>query len=72
MNTLNIPIEVSRIFNVLRNLPYNERKKLANKLLRVKNIKESTRDFTFTHLASETALAKDWLKPEEDEAWKNL
>jgi antitoxin component of MazEF toxin-antitoxin module len=23
-------------------------------------------------LASEAALAKDWLRPEEDEAWKNL
>lgn len=25
-----------------------------------------------THFASEDSLAKDWLKPEEDEAWKNL
>lgn len=25
-----------------------------------------------THLASEASLAKDWLKPEEDEAWKDL
>jgi hypothetical protein len=25
-----------------------------------------------THLASEDSLAKDWLKPEEDEAWKDL
>jgi hypothetical protein len=24
------------------------------------------------HLLSEAVLAKDWLKPEEDEAWKNL
>jgi hypothetical protein len=23
-------------------------------------------------LASERALAKDWLRPEEDEAWRNL
>ena len=23
-------------------------------------------------LASESVLAKDWLRPEEDEAWKNL
>ncbi|BCZ49179.1 hypothetical protein psyc5s11_52460 [Clostridium gelidum] len=23
-------------------------------------------------LASEKSLSKDWLKPEEDEAWKNL
>ena len=25
-----------------------------------------------TALASESALAKDWLRPEEDEAWKDL
>ena len=25
-----------------------------------------------TALASEAALAKDWLRPEEDEAWRDL
>lgn len=25
-----------------------------------------------TAIASETSLKKDWLKPEEDEAWKDL
>ena len=25
-----------------------------------------------TYLLSESALAKDWLRPEEDEAWKDL
>ena len=25
-----------------------------------------------TYLLSESALAKDWLSPEEDEAWKDL
>jgi hypothetical protein len=25
-----------------------------------------------TMLASETVLAKDWLRPEEDEAWRDL
>jgi len=25
-----------------------------------------------TALASEPALAKDWLRPEEDDAWRNL
>ncbi len=25
-----------------------------------------------THLASSSALGKDWLNPEEDEAWKDL
>ena len=25
-----------------------------------------------TYLLSESALAKDWLRPEEDEAWQDL
>lgn len=29
-------------------------------------------DKTLTHLASEDILAEDWLKPEEDDAWKDL
>lgn len=32
----------------------------------------STTDKPLTHLASEKALAKDWLTKEEDEAWQNL
>ena len=31
-----------------------------------------TKDNTHTHFASEAVLAKDWLTPEEDLAWKNL
>ena len=29
-------------------------------------------DKTVTHFASESALAKDWLMPEEDKVWKDL
>ncbi len=29
-------------------------------------------DAILTHLASEKSLAKDWLNPEEDKAWKDL
>jgi hypothetical protein len=29
-------------------------------------------DKAFTHLASESVLAKDWLSPEDDLAWQNL
>lgn len=29
-------------------------------------------DITMTHFASEPSLAKDWLRKEEDEAWKDL
>jgi hypothetical protein len=30
------------------------------------------KELTTTHLASEKSLSKDWLKPEEGIAWKNL
>jgi len=30
------------------------------------------RDAYGTAVVSESALAKDWLRPEEDEAWKDL
>lgn len=29
-------------------------------------------DQTLTHYASQKSLEKDWLSPEEDEAWQNL
>jgi hypothetical protein len=29
-------------------------------------------DKLLTHIASEKILTKDWLTPEEDEAWKDL
>jgi hypothetical protein len=32
----------------------------------------SQNDLVLTHFASESILAKDWLSPQEDEAWKNL
>ena len=38
------------------------------RFLKTKNTKEK---IPIT-IASETSLAKDWLKPEEDEAWQNL
>lgn len=33
---------------------------------------ESRREARATALASERVLAKDWLRPEEDEAWRSL
>ncbi len=47
---------------VLEALDFIKFLKLKNNL---KNIPE-------TMLLSEKNLSKDWLKPEEDEAWKNL
>ncbi len=33
---------------------------------------KTSRETLFTAIASESSLKKDWLKPEEDEAWQNL
>ena len=33
---------------------------------------KATKNRTETAILSESVLAKDWLSPEEDEAWKNL
>jgi len=33
---------------------------------------KATQDHLETALLSESALGKDWLKPEEDEAWEGL
>ena len=38
------------------------------RFLKTKNIKEKMH----ITIASEISLTKDWLKPEEDEAWQNL
>lgn len=35
-------------------------------------IKDETDKIDDITLASEDSLAKDWMKPEEDEAWKDL
>ena len=35
-------------------------------------IAEAHSDAAFPRLVSESALAKDWLSPEEDAAWANL
>ncbi len=34
--------------------------------------KNKAEDSILTHLSSESSLAKDWNKPEEDKAWENL
>ncbi len=39
----------------------------------VRRLKSAGEDSAFgCALASEAVLAKDWLRPEEDEAWKDL
>ena len=38
----------------------------------VQSLKEADADATMPTLLAESALAKDWLTPEEDAAWANL
>ena len=38
----------------------------------VQSLREAHADATMPTLAAESALAKDWLTPEEDAAWANL
>jgi len=58
------------IVKEIRNLPENYLGEILDfvRFLETK-VAEQKRDIT---IASETSLKKDWLKPEEDEAWKDL
>ena len=49
----------------------NEKIKLIE-LLEKETSEMPENDKIQTHFASEKVLAKDWLLPEEDEAWKDL
>ncbi len=58
------------IIDELKDLP----DEFANEILdfiRFKKIKRSAEKIE-THLASEATLAKDWMNPAENEAWKDL
>ena len=54
----------------LKELPEEDRERIAGWILEV--IEKGEIKLTETMLLSEKTLAEDWLKPEEDEAWKNL
>jgi len=45
---------------------------LARKLGDQVEVNPPNEDRILTHFASQSVLAKDWLTPEEDEAWKDL
>lgn len=51
---------------------YVELKKLEIALKRKGVISEESLSIPETALLSEESLAKEWLSPEEDEAWKDL
>lgn len=55
----------------LKTLPESLLKEILDFVLFLKS-KANMEKISDTALASESSLAKDWLRPEEDEAWKNL
>jgi hypothetical protein len=68
---INLPLNFNQVVDLVKQLPYREKLRLTEVL---KNETKQTQgnDKILTHFASEKMLAKDWLLPEEDEAWKDL
>lgn len=59
----NLPVNISQIINWVRQCTPAEKKIIISELFQ---------DSKELSLASENALAKDWLSDEENEVWKNL
>ena len=68
---LNLPLNFNQLVDLIRQLPYKEKLRLTE-VLKKETKQEPENDKILTHFASEKVLAKDWLLPEEDEAWKDL
>ncbi len=68
---INLPLSFNQVVEIIKQLPYSEKLKLSE-VLEKETRQKKERDTTLTHFASEKVLAKDWLLPEEDEAWKDL
>lgn len=70
---LYLPLSFEQVLELVRQLSTEEKQKLINL---IQKDKEDTpflvEEPTLTHFASEKILAKDWLSPEEDEAWQDL
>ncbi len=65
MTTLTVTIKKKKAIKVLEELRAND---LIDFAVKKRNIKDKVQ----THLASEKALAKDWLSKKEDEVWQSL
>ena len=70
-NNINLSVNFNQVVDLVKQLPYKEKVKLGE-VIRKETKTSFSIDKVFTHFASEKVLAKDWLSPEEDEAWKNL
>ncbi len=68
---INLPLNFNQVVDLVRQLPDKEKLQLSD-ILKKEASQESKNDKILTHFASEKVLAKDWLLPEEDEAWKDL
>jgi len=70
-DSINLSVNFNQVVDLVKQLPYKEKVKLGE-VIRKETRNGIRNDKVFTHIASEKALAKDWLSPEEDEAWKDL
>jgi len=68
---INLPLNFNQVVDLVRQLPYKEKLKLSE-VLKKETKQKTDNDNILTYFASEKVLAKDWLLPEEDEAWKDL
>ena len=68
---INLPLNFNQVVDIIKQLPYNEKLKLSE-VLKKETKQKPENDKILTHFASEKVLAKDWLLPEENEAWKDL
>lgn len=68
---INLPLNFNQVIDLVRQLPYKEKLKLSE-VLKKETKQKTDNDNILTYFASEKVLAKDWLLPEEDEAWKDL
>jgi hypothetical protein len=68
---INLPLNFNQIVDIIKQLPYNEKLKLSE-VLKKETKQKQENDKILTHFASENVLAKDWLLPLEEEAWKDL
>ena len=70
-NETSLSDNFTRVVKLVNQLPYKEKIRLGEVIREeTKNIKGE--DKIVTHFASENILAKEWLTPKEDEAWKDL
>lgn len=67
---LYLPLSFEQVLELVRQLSAEEKEKLISLIQKEKSF--SVEEPALTHFASEKILAKDWLSPEENEAWQDL